>query len=159
MGITRHPLSANSAKLSRFPVDLALVARLEASHALMREKCGVLADRFYDRLFSARPDLRALFPADMSTQKQRVLTAIHFIVKNLREPEVVQDDLRKLGERHKAYGVRDEHYPPVCRALVEAMADACGPSWTAELQAEWSRAIELVAEAMRAGAARPGEPA
>lgn len=153
MPITRHPLYDDSRFSSPAPLDEALVRRLEASFDGIALSADVLVERFYDRLFAREPRLRAMFPADLADQRRKLVSALAFVVKNLRSPEQVLPCLKQLGASHAAFGARPAHYPIVCAELIGAMAETAEGAWNEEIEREWRSALHLVSAAMLAGAA------
>lgn len=161
MGVTRHPLCSTPAgdDLSRVPADETLIRRLERSFEGLDVPGSGLAPRFYERLFLAHPELRAMFPVDMAAQHKKLMDSLRAIIANLRDPAITQSQLQHLGRKHLDFGAKPEHYPWVCEALVGALADCAGSRWTPQLQAEWAEALELVSAIMLDGARRPVPPA
>ncbi len=155
MSVTRHPLcSSDTLKhLDNIPLDAVLIQRLEESFRKLRAGSD-LAERFYSRLFAAHPELRSMFPADMSEQKAKLLATLSMVIARLVAPGAVVPHLMELGKQHAGFGVQPSHYPLVCDALVAAMSDAADgdpTAWSAELRADWHEAISLVGEVMCAG--------
>lgn len=148
MGVTRHPLFTVSTRrrLASVPPDEPLIRLLEESFS--RIECGGLAGRFYERLFAAHPELRAIFPADMTAQICKLDAALRQVVGSLRAPESLRDMLEELARRHAKMGLQPAHYTWVVDALLAAMADSLGGTWTDELAFEWRATLELVSEVM-----------
>lgn len=151
MRITRHPLLPPLAGLRNIPPDPAIIARLEGSFARVSARSPEFTDRFYTRLFLLHPGLRQFFPdepAALEALKGKLVATLAAVIGNLRSPESIRPRLHDLGRRHAALGVRRAHYPPVLRIMVDAIADVLADSWSPELAAEWTRALELVAAIM-----------
>jgi hemoglobin-like flavoprotein len=131
------------------------VVMLERSFDLVAGRGEELTARFYRRLFEVAPATRALFThVDPTAQQHALLAALVALRGALREPAALVPLLEKLGARHVRYGARPEHYPVVGAVLVEVMAEVGGNQWRPEYSAEWARALQLVADAMLAGARR-----
>jgi hemoglobin-like flavoprotein len=115
-----------------------------------------LSRTFYRLLFERHPELRALFPADMSHQLHRFVIELEALATSL--PDLVGFERRahELGERHVAYGVTIQHYPMVRDALVDALADYLQPSFGPEDRLAWVRAFNLLAEVMLEGTEQVG---
>jgi hemoglobin-like flavoprotein len=158
MSVSKHPLSNVGPELQDLPVDQAVIGRLQRSFELMSARGDELADRFYARLFASYPQLRSMFPPDMTGQKQKILRSLSTVVDHLRSPNVVRAHLEHLGRSHVAYGTLESHYPPVCAALVASMAEVSGTDWSPGLQADWTQAIDLVAAIMIRGAREAAKP-
>jgi hemoglobin-like flavoprotein len=107
-----------------------------------------LADTFYTQLFNAAPQLRELFPADLTEQRRKFLTSLQAVVDALWRPSDLLVPLGELGARHVGYGVRPEHYVALGEALIEALRRELGSGFSPELEAAWLEAYSLVAVAM-----------
>jgi hemoglobin-like flavoprotein len=125
---------------------------LETSFDLVAPRGDELMDEFYSRLFAAAPAVKPLFPDNLSRQKVMLLGALVLLRKSLRDLDSIAPKLRDLGERHVAYGAKPEHYPVVGTALIASMAAIAGDAWTAEYEAAWAEAFEIVAGTMLEGA-------
>ena len=133
------------------------VAVLERSFARVKPRAGEFAADFYDALFTAHPETRPLFAnADMAEQRKKLMDSLVLVIENLENPEVLTDALRRLGGRHAAYGVRDEHYGMVADALLATFAAHLGPEWTPEVKGAWVDAYDAVSGIMRTAAPAPG---
>jgi hemoglobin-like flavoprotein len=114
-----------------------------------------LAVAFYDALFSARPDLRPLFPIDMDAQRVKFVEGLAEIVRTIGDLDDFEARVEALGVRHHHdYAVRPEHFPPVRDALLEGFRSCLGPAYTPTVEQAWTAAFDLVAETMMDGAAR-----
>ncbi|APR83214.1 flavohemoprotein [Minicystis rosea] len=120
-------------------------------------RADLLAQRFYDTLFTRQPETRALFEGVLfEDQKRRLVRALALVVRNMERPEFLRPYLHGLGAIHVAYGVRNESYPVFAECLLEALAATAGPSWSRAEEAVWSDAIRLISNAMLAGASKVG---
>ena len=61
---------------------------------------------FYGRLFELAPELRPLFPVDMTEQRRKLMSMIGVAVNGLHRPEEIVPAVQALGRRHAGYGVR-----------------------------------------------------
>jgi nitric oxide dioxygenase len=136
------------------PEQITLV---ESSMEHARFGFGELAADFYRRLFAAEPQLRELFPNDVTEQQQKFIEQLDAMVNAIRDFDAFTASATELGLRHHAYGVRPHHYALVGPPLLQALAAALGERWTADVEEAWRRAYNFTAEAMMAGAAE--EPA
>jgi hemoglobin-like flavoprotein len=125
---------------------------LETSFDLVAPRGDQLVDEFYSRLFAAAPAVRPLFPDNMNRQKVMLLGALVLLRKSLRDLDSIVPKLRDLGARHVAYGAKPEHYPLVGSVLIASMAAIAGAAWTAEYEAAWAEAYDIVATTMLEGA-------
>ncbi len=107
---------------------------------------------FYGRLFAANPELRAMFPAAMDAQRDRLFRALTRIVHSLRKPDAMETYLCQLGLDHRKYGVQAVHYPAVGQALLATLGKFAGPQWTPTAEAAWAAAYEHATQLMTAAA-------
>jgi hemoglobin-like flavoprotein len=112
-----------------------------------------LAERFYELLFSAQPELRALFPQDLAEQMTHFTNTLALVIEHLGRVTAVDADLRALGARHLQYGAQPQHYTIVRDLLVTAIEEQSGPDWNHQLAHDWRIAITMVIVPMLRGAA------
>ena len=106
-----------------------------------------LSARFYDRLFAAHPELRAMFQSPDAQQKKLAQT-LSAIVDHVDDPAWLDRELGALAASHATYGVTSEMYGWVAIALISTIADACGDAWTAQADRAWRAAYTSIAKAM-----------
>lgn len=127
---------------------------VKAHYQMLSTRLSELADAFYDDLFTIAPQVRALFPDDMSRQKLHLSAAIAIIGRNFNSLDALEQPLSDMGARHASYGAAPEHYPVVRDSMLRAMAKVSGDLWTPTLHDAWYTALNAVAAAMLRGAAR-----
>ncbi|WP_128983712.1 globin domain-containing protein [Streptomyces roseicoloratus] len=125
--------------------DAVLIRRTLVETASVADR---LTSYFYALLFTRHPDLRALFPAAMDTQRDRLLKALLTAAEHLDNTPVLTEYLRGLGRGHRKYGTRAEHYPAVGEALIGALERYAGSAWDAETEAAWVRTYTKVSQMM-----------
>ncbi len=135
-------------------MDLSTVARLERSFDAMAGRGHLLADRFFDVLFTENPHLRPKFPLNLAAHKQRFAESITALVNCLRRGS---EDCPRPGQ-----AMDTGRYDLIVReTLLDVMAEMSGTTWTPQLHRAWRRALEhapVEAIAADAGAqwSRPG---
>jgi nitric oxide dioxygenase len=65
---------------------------------------------FYDRLFEVAPSVKAMFPADMTEQRKKLMATLAVVVNGLSNLESVLPAASALAIRHVAYGAKAEHF-------------------------------------------------
>ena len=120
-----------------------------------------LARTFYSLLFARSPETREFFPAAMDVQRDRLFTAIAYVVERLDETDEILEYLAQLGRDHRKYGVTDEHYQAVGNSMIEAFELFGGAEmWTDEVDSAWRNALAVISAAMMDAAnAEDGPPA
>lgn len=121
------------------------------------EKVAPMADTaaqlFYARLFDLDPSLESLFKGDMVEQGRKLMQMLGVAVKSLERLEQVVPAVEALGARHVAYGVRQEHYRTVGRALIWTLRKGLREEFTPEAEAAWAEVYAALSGAMKSGAA------
>lgn len=111
------------------------------------------ADLFYDRLFMIAPEVRSLFPSDLTEQKKKLMQMIATAVTNLHQVEKILPAVEELGRRHVGYGVTAKEYEPVGAALLWTLEQGLGPDFTEPVKAAWTQTYLTVAGVMQNAAA------
>lgn len=117
-----------------------------------RDKGEDAARSFYDRVFTAAPAARSLFPDDVGKQARKFVQSLNVIVSSLTASDRATRTLQRLGERHRQYGVVPDHYEPVGQALIATLKDELGSEFTQDAEQAWSDAFRLISLAMISGA-------
>jgi nitric oxide dioxygenase len=98
------------------------------------------ATMFYDRLFEVAPQVKAMFPSDLTGQRKKLIATLAVVVNGLSNLESVLPAGSALAIRQVAYGAKAEHYPVVGRALLWTLEQGLGQDWTVEVAAAWTAA-------------------
>jgi len=117
--------------------QIKLVQDSFAKVAPISEQAAVL---FYDRLFEVAPSVKAMFPADMTEQRKKLMATLAVVVNGLSNLESVLPAASSLARRHVAYGAKPSHYPVVGGALLWTLEKGLGEAWTPETAAAWTAA-------------------
>ncbi|WP_428962924.1 globin domain-containing protein [Micromonospora fluostatini] len=125
---------------------------LKESWTLVESDRERLSGHFYARLFLLDPELRKLFPAEMSGQGDRLLEAIVTATQTVDDPESFDEYLRALGRDHRKYHVDPEHYATMGVALMDALRSTAGDDWNLEYDQAWRDAYAAISAKMMAGA-------
>jgi nitric oxide dioxygenase len=150
MPISLHPLFRDdySDRMASFRSDNALISRLQTSFAEVLTHGDQLAEAFYRRLFSRRPDVRPMFKADAAVQRRKLMESLATIVGFLDDQHNLDAYLAELGSRHVGFGVKADHYDDFVNALAGAFGDVLGPEMDPELAADWRDTLGLISERM-----------
>ena len=131
------------------PEDVGLVVE---TAPLVHEDTEMVG-RLYELLFERHPEVRTMFPDDMTQQVHRFVTEIEAFAVAMPDLATVERRAGDLGSRHARYGVRPGHFPYVRDALLDVLAERLGDRFTPAHRTAWSRAYNLVAEIMMESAA------
>jgi hemoglobin-like flavoprotein len=119
------------------PEQIKLVQDSFAKVAPISEKA---AELFYGRLFEIAPQVRAMFPDDMTEQRKKLMATLTIVVNGLNNLDTILPAASALAKRHVSYGAEAAHYPVVGQALLWTLEQGLGPSWTPEVAAAWTGA-------------------
>src|SRR6202795_1050970 len=119
------------------PDQVKLVQESFAKVAPISETAAVL---FYDRLFEIAPQVKAMFPADMTEQRRKLMATLAAVVNGLGDLPSILPAASALAKRHVSYGAKAEHYPVVGTALLWTLEKGLGDGWTPEVAEAWTAA-------------------
>ena len=129
--------------LAPLPTDKLDLVRSSLTALLPNQEAA--AERFYARLFELDPSTRKLFTHDMVEQGKKFMDTLAHMVHGLYRLERVRPEMEQLGRDHVEYGAKPEHYPVVRDALMWALAETLGSTFTPDVQQAWEDAYELIA--------------
>ena len=119
------------------PTQVKLVQDSFSKVAPISEQAAVI---FYDRLFEVAPTVTAMFPADMTEQRKKLMATLAVVVGGLSNLEAVLPAASALAKRHVSYGAKPEHYPVVGGALLWTLEKGLGEAWTPDVPSAWTAA-------------------
>jgi hemoglobin-like flavoprotein len=126
---------------------------IRKSFAELSRHDHVAALVFYRRLFEIDPGLRPLFTGNIEDQSRKLLDMLAVLIAMLERPLGLDMELRAMGSRHRDYGVKDEHYATVGRALIDMLAEVLDQRFTPEVRTAWIALYGAVEMLMKKGAA------
>lgn len=107
-----------------------------------------LTTLFYARLFTDCPAARGLFPTMMDVQRDRFVRALVNAIMNSGDEEQT-DYLHQLGRDHRKFDVTADQYRAAGHALLWALQEVAGKSWTSRTAKAWQDAYLRIARAMQ----------
>src|ERR1700731_1678232 len=119
------------------PDQVKLVQQSFAKVAPSPETGAVL---FSGRLFEVALQVRAMFPADVTEQRKKLMATLAVVVNGLGNLESILPAASALAVRHVSYGAKAEHYPVVGAALLWTLEKGLGDAWTPEVADAWTAA-------------------
>jgi hemoglobin-like flavoprotein len=128
------------------------VTYVQDSFAKVQPIATQAADMFYERLFEIAPEVRALFPGDLTEQKKKLMSMLGMVVGNLQHVDKLIPPAQALGRRHAGYGVVDGYYEVVGDALIWTLEQGLGQAFTAGVKEAWVTAYTTLATVMKEAA-------
>lgn len=129
------------------------IALVRSSFQAVQPILEAAAMMFYDRLFDLDPSLRALFRGSREDQARKLAQALTVVVTSIDRPEQIRGAVEALGRRHTGYGVRDEHYETVGKALLWTLEQGLGEAFSPDVRKAWAAAYGWIAFTMQRAAA------
>jgi hemoglobin-like flavoprotein len=129
------------------PEQIALV---QASAGRLAPDLGAVSHDFYGRLFAAYPEVRDMFPSDVSGQEKKFGDSVAAIVEAIPDFPAFSEKAAALGRVHARHHVSADLYPEVAGVLLEAL-EAADPEWDEPTRQAWATAYDLLAESMLMG--------
>jgi hemoglobin-like flavoprotein len=121
---------------------------VQTSFAQVAPIAATAADLFYGRLFEIAPQVRAMFPDDLSEQKKKLMAMLGTAVAGLSRLETLMPAVQALGRRHAGYGVKAQHYASVGSALLWTLEKGLGEAFTPEVKDAWATAYIVLSTTM-----------
>ncbi|CAH3152671.1 unnamed protein product [Pocillopora meandrina] len=128
---------------------------------------SVIGKKVFGRLFESNPRIQDIFPAFKSLKLEavinsrslylhvrRVMTALENAIFSLNDAEVFIEYLMNLGERHKAWPVRLEHFDMIEEALIWTLKDSFPTKCTDYVAETWRELFRFISATMMRGLRR-----
>ena len=115
-------------------LDVKLV---QTSFGKLAPKGDEMGRMFYVELFTAHPELRPMFAADIAPQAKRLTKMLTFVVKHLDKLPTILPAVQSLALRHHSYGVTEAHYAMVGTALIGSLESGLGEDFTPQVRQAW----------------------
>ena len=128
-----------------YGLPLSDISRIQKNFRIVTLRGDQLACRFYELLFLKYPELQMFFSeTNVSQQHGAFLNGLGTLVLHLEHPQKLRADLVKLGQRHQAYGISLNHYPPVVNALLQALTELAEEGMDGKTHLAWANFLHLV---------------
>jgi nitric oxide dioxygenase len=124
------------------------VKLVQDSFAKVAPISDVAASMFYERLFEIAPEVKSMFPADMTEQRKKLMATLAVVVNGLTELDTILPAASALAKKHVGYGVKPEHYTPVGAALLWTLEKGLGTAWTPPTADAWTAAYATLSDFM-----------
>ncbi|GAB4014407.1 globin domain-containing protein [Spirosoma koreense] len=126
------------------------LATVKKSWRLLRDvDPALLGDVFYSRLFMTHPELRALFKGPLEAQYTKFIDTLSFLVSQLHRLDEFTREVELVGQRHKQYGVKADHYDAVGESLLWTLQSGLGRDWSEDVAEAWTTLYTIIAQKMQ----------
>lgn len=94
---------------------------LRKSALIMRDSRDSAAAAFYANLFEKVPEVRSMFPEEISDQERKFAATLVVVVASISDWDALKPVIEALARRHVAYGVKADHYAVIGTVLIETL--------------------------------------
>ena len=130
------------------PISRHEAELIQKSFHLVDTGSIALTERFYQILFNRKPELRSIFPNDLSRQKKKFLDTLNIIVNGCMVIHRLQHTIEDLGRVHKPFKATADDYEIVGDALIETLESYCAANWKDETAEAWRKVFNYMAKIM-----------
>jgi nitric oxide dioxygenase len=134
-------------------MDPYAISLIQTSFSQVRPQKEAFAEHFYDDLFATSPEVKDYFDGvDMRQQGDKLMAALHLVVKGLNNLEALVPLVEDMAIRHVGYGVQPDDYDKVGASLLRTFARTLDEGFTQEAEMAWSEAYDTLATVMKVAA-------
>lgn len=104
---------------------------------------------FYRNMFAAHPELLNIFNhANQARGRQQAALAntVYAAAEHIHDLSVILPAVKVIAHKHRALGVRAEHYPIVGEHLLGAIKEVLGDAATDDILKSWEEAYGVIAD-------------
>src|SRR5262249_2335058 len=152
-------LGSGLSSAAELPPTARDIELIRTSLAVVEPVADRATAHFYALIFLHHPEVRALFPAAMDVQRDRLFRALLAAApppprpappaaRGADDPAPVRPPRGALGRGPRRYGTLTGHYGPVGECLVQALARYSGNRWDTATELAWRRVYRLVSSIM-----------
>ncbi|WP_424767103.1 NO-inducible flavohemoprotein [Paenibacillus sp. sgz302251] len=131
-------------------LDSKTIEIIQATAPVLKAHSHQIGKRFYELLFAKAPELYNLFNQTnqkRGLQQEALGYAVYAAGENITNLEALAPVIRRISEKHRAIGIKDEQYPIVGETLLMAVKDVLGDAATDEIIAAWGKAYGYISDA------------
>ena len=131
------------------------IACVRQSYVVVGKRSNEACNIFYRELFALAPDLKDMFPEDLTLQRHKFMQMMSAIVYGLDNVAGISNYVSDLGRRHMVYEVEDEHYTYLGEAFLSMLEKVLEGDFTPEVREAWEAAYDMLARLMREASEGP----
>src|SRR3989338_1269240 len=108
--------------------------------------------KFYRRVFEHENCKNLFEEVDMTSQGEKLVKILSVLLVAVQTKSLNQDHihvLRKMGERHRGYGVSDDMYEIIGGCLLRTLSEVCADVWDDDAKVVWAKLFGVVSEQMK----------
>jgi len=109
---------------------------------------AAFVDNFYQYMFGHYPEIRDLFPENLSAQKANILTTLDNVINGIDFTETLEAEFFSLGQHHKSLGVKKEMFEMFIITIVEVARMTSDDTLTQKELTAWEKAFREISNIM-----------
>lgn len=103
------------------------------------------SQNFYNRLFEIAPEAKPMFDeSNMIEMRKKFIDMIATVVYSLDSIDHIKQAIRRLGERHKEYGVSKVDYDKVREAFMWMLKTELRTEFTPDVEQAWQTVYDWI---------------
>lgn len=122
---------------------------VKSTAPVLAEHGKTITSVFYRNMFAAHPELLNIFNhANQARGRQQAALAntVYAAAEHIHDLSPLLPAVRVIAEKHRALGVRAEHYPIVGTHLLGAIKEVLGDAATDDILQSWKEAYGVIAD-------------
>ncbi|XP_022782500.1 neuroglobin-like [Stylophora pistillata] len=149
--------ASSASRIKEIPLSHEQKNTLREFWKLVDPVKSVIGKNMFKRLFECNPRVQDIFPAFKSLKLEdvinsrslylhvrRVMAALENALLSLNDAEVFMEYLKNLGERHKPWSVRLEHFDMIEEALIWTLKDSFPTKCTDYIAETWRELFRFI---------------
>jgi hemoglobin-like flavoprotein len=133
-----------AARVSTLPMDPEVLRRARSPVGRLIQQEETFAQQLHYDLAAQLPALPSLLAENGWPFCRRMVRAVLWVVTSSEPPHVVAASLRRIGAANRREGFPEAKYPSVARALVRAVRDLSGESWSTATGSAWISCFQWI---------------
>jgi hemoglobin-like flavoprotein len=126
--------------------DMRYLELLSRSYSTIEARSHEIGERTYKNMFATSSEIRFLFKNTPPEQAQRLIDTIIFFCEEVDNFTLIYEKLDKIAHIHIQHGVKNEYYPVMKNAFVQALCDTLRIDKSNKLVHAWSYGFDRLAE-------------
>jgi hemoglobin-like flavoprotein len=113
------------------------------SFEIIKSRLPEVTELLYHKLFELEPNIRHIFPGDMTKQKEKLSHMLIYMVENIDRYKELESTLPELGTFHRSRGIDNKNFTVFRDALLYALRLVMKEQFTAKVEEAWKSAYHF----------------